>query len=373
MRLQDALAAISAVRVLGFSLTMPFVGLALHEAYGVPLSSVSLYYVAVAAGGALGQLAGGAASDRAGRVRVMLASALSAAVLLGLVAMLNSPVYIEALTALQSVASGSFAASSSALIGDYFADHADLVRAYGRVRVGSNLGWAVGVAVGGLLYQLLGLRSLFAFTSLTQASTIPMILGLPTVAPRGPARPLERPSRPLLLYLVPTSLTFIIAGLMGYPLVQYLSGYEGLSTSLAGSLLAVNGALVVVLQDPIARAAARLRASTALSAGMAIYALGYGLLPLASSYPLAAADVVLITLGEMVVMPVSSAVAARLSSPSSRGSHMGVYGLVNSVARSASSSIFAALLTAMSPREAWAVEAAIALTSSVGYFVLVAG
>ena len=370
MKPQDALAAISAVRVLGFSLTMPFVGLALHEAYGVPLSSVSIYYVAVAVGGALGQLTGGAVSDRAGRVKVMLASAFSAAFLLALVAVFNSPVYIEALTAMQSVASGSFASSSSALIGDYFADHAELVRAYGRVRMGSNLGWAVGVAVGGLLYQLLGLRSLFAFTSLTQASTIPMIMGLPSAAPRGQAKPLERPSRPLLLYLAPTSLTFVIAGLMGYPLVQYLSGCKGLTTSLAGSLLAVNGALVVVLQDLIARAAARLRASIALSAGMAIYAVGYGVLPLASSYPLAAADVVLITLGEMVVMPVSSAVAARLSSPSSRGSHMGVFGLVTSISRSASSSIFAALLTVMSPRSAWVVEAAIALTSSLGYLVL---
>ncbi len=372
MRPQDSLAIISAIRVLGFSLTMPFVGLALHDVYGAPLEQISLYYIAVAAGGAAGQLAGGAASDRAGRSLVMLASATAAAVLLALVALLNSPVYIEALTAIQSVASGSFASSSSALVGDYFAGHSELVRAYGRVRVGSNLGWAAGVALGGVLYELLGLRYLFAFTSLTQASTLPLIVALPAARPRVAARAIERPSRPLILYLAPTSLTFITAGLMGYPLVQYLSGYEGLSTSLAGSLLAINGALVVLLQDSIARAVGRVRASVALSAGMAIYALGYGALPLASSYPLAAADVALITLGEMVVMPVSSAVAARLSSPSSRGAHMGVYGLITSVARSASSSIFAALLSVMPAGEAWAAEAAIAVAASAGYVVLVA-
>ena len=369
MRVQDRLAALSAVRVLGLSLTTPFIGLALHSAYGVPLGQVSLYYVAVAAAGAVGQVAGGAASDRAGRVPVMLASASAAALLLGLVALLNSPVYIESLTALQGLASGSFASSSSALVGDYFADHAGLVRAYGRLRVGSNLGWAVGVAAGGALYQLLGLRTLFAFTALTQASTLPVIAGLPR-APHGVSGRLERPSRPLLLFLAPTTLTFMIAGLMGYPLVQYLSGYDGMSTSIAGSLLALNGAMVVLLQDRLAALAGRLRPRSALALGMAVYAAGYGLLPLASSFALSAADVALITLGEMVSLPVSSAVAARLSSPSSRGAHMGVYGLVNSIARSASSSVFAALLSAMPARDAWAAESAIALAASAGYLFI---
>ncbi|MGC9072201.1 MAG: MFS transporter [Acidilobus sp.] len=369
MRVEDRVAAISAIRVLGFSLTMPFVGFALNELYRVPLPQVSVYYMALAVSGALGQIAGGAASDRLGRAKVMALSVALAGLFLGTAAALSSPAYIEAFTALQSLASGSFASSSSALVGDYFTEHARLVRAYGRVRVGSNLGWAVGVAVGGALYQLLGLRTLFAFTALTQASTLPLITGLPSQPARGPTR-VERPPRPLAVFLIPTFLTFIIAGLMGYPLVQYLSGVIGLSTGLAGSLLAFNGALVVLLQDRLSGLASRLRPSAALSLGMVIYAAGYGALPALRSYAQAVLDVALITLGEMIVMPVSSAVAARTSSPTSRGTHMGVYGLAGSVARTMSSSIFAALLSAAPAGDAWAAESLVALAAAAGYLAL---
>jgi len=194
LRVQDKLAAISAIRVLGLSLTTPFIGVALEEAYRVPLAQVSAYYVILAAMGAAGQVIGGLASDRAGRVRVMALSALTAFALLAAAAALaSSSLALEALTSLQSFFSGSFASSSTALIGDYFSEHAELVKAYGRVRVGANLGWALGAVVGGSLYQLLGLRTLLAFTSLTQLSTVPLILAIREPTPRSSMR-LEAPS-----------------------------------------------------------------------------------------------------------------------------------------------------------------------------------
>ncbi|ESQ26976.1 MAG: Major Facilitator Superfamily [uncultured Acidilobus sp. OSP8] len=279
LRVQDKLAAISAIRVLGLSLTTPFIGVALEEAYRVPLAQVSAYYVILAAMGAAGQVIGGLASDRAGRVRVMALSALTAFALLAAAAALaSSPMALEALTSLQSFFSGSFASSSTALVGDYFSEHAELVKAYGRVRVGANLGWALGAVVGGSLYQLLGLRTLLAFTSMTQLSTVPLILAIREPTPRSSMR-LEAPSGSMLLFLGPSFLTFIIAGLMGYPLVYYFSVTLGMGTALGGSLLALNGALVVLLQDRVAALASRLRPSRALAAGMAIYAIGYAILP----------------------------------------------------------------------------------------------
>jgi len=370
LRVQDKLAAISAIRVLGLSLTTPFIGVALEEAYRVPLAQVSAYYVILAAMGAAGQVIGGLASDRAGRVRVMALSALTAFALLAAAAALaSSSLALEALTSLQSFFSGSFASSSTALIGDYFSEHAELVKAYGRVRVGANLGWALGAVVGGSLYQLLGLRTLLAFTSLTQLSTVPLILAIREPTPRSSMR-LEAPSGPMLLFLGPTFLTFIIAGLMGYPLVYYFSVTLGMGTALGGSLLALNGTLVVLLQDRVAALASRLRPSRALAAGMTIYAIGYAILPAVRGLPEALADIALITAGEMVALPVSSAVAARLSSPSSRGTHMGMYGLTGSVARTLSSSIFAALLYALPPSEVWGVEAIVATASALGYLAV---
>lgn len=369
MRPEDRLAAIGGMRVLGFSITMPFAGLALQEDFGLTLGQVSAFYVALAAAGALGQVLGGLASDRVGRVRSMVLGGAVASASLTAAVLLWAPAVVELMIAVQAFFSNVYSVASMALVGNYFNEHRGLVSAYGRVRVGSNLGWAVGIAVGGVLYSWIGFKGVVAVTSLLLAASLVPLVGLREPSSRGGSLVMEAPSRQMAIYLVPTFLTFIIAGLMGYPLVQYLSGVDGISTRFVGALLAVNGFMVVLLQDAIARRLGLVRPSVALATGMAVYGVGYAFMAFVRSLPEAAADIVIITLGEMIVMPVSSAVAAELSSPRSRGSHMGFYGIVNTLARNLSSSIYAESLYLMGPWGSWGLMSAVSLASSLGYLL----
>lgn len=371
MRLENRLAVIGTLRVLGFSITTPFVGVALAEIFRLQLTEVSAFYAVLAAAGALGQLLGGALSDRAGRVKVMLAGSAAASASLLLAAAIYNASSVMVGVAAQGLFSGAYSVASMTLVGDWFSSREHLVRAYGRLRVGSNAGWALGAALGGYLYYTLGFREAMVATSAIQISSAALVLGLrePPVRLRG--KPLRRPNRALAAIMVPTFLTFMIAGLMGYPLIQYTTEYMGLSAAYAGLLLATNGALVVALQDLIASKTSRLRPEVPLAAGMAVYALGYGLLPAIRGFWETMLDVALITTGEMTVMPVSSALVALLSNPSSRGSHMGFYGLVSSLGRTLSSSVFALALSLSGPRDAWALEVLIAMSSSALYMALV--
>ena len=366
MRLEDRLALIGAFRVLGFSVVMPFVGLALHADLGVPLTGVAAFYAALAAVGALGQLVGGYVSDLVGRVRTMVLGSSASAALLAAAAVIYRAAWVEALVLAQSLFSSAYSVASMALVGDSFETHEGLVRAYGRLRVGSNAGWALGAAVGGALYSELGFRDVLALGSAIQAAAVALVAGLGERRRPGWRLALEPPTRALAAFLAPSLLTFIIAGLMGYPLVQYLSGVRGVGTGYVGLLLALNGVLVVALQDVVARGASRLSPLVPLVAGMLIYAAGYASLPLVPDLALPAV-VVVVTLGEMLVMPVSSAVAARLSSASSRGTHIGIYGLVTSVGRTLSSAIFAAALALAGPSRAWALEASLAAGAAALY------
>ncbi|MFP3312708.1 MAG: MFS transporter [Acidilobus sp.] len=370
MRPEDRLAIIGALRVLGFSITMPFAGLALNLDFREPLAMVSEFYAMLAAVSALGQVVGGYVSDRAGRLRTITVSGLLASLGLASAALLWRAAAVETLLLAQSFFSSAYSVASMAILGDYFSEHSSLVKAYGRFRVGSNLGWAIGIGVGGELYALIGFRWLLAVTSAALATSLAALWGL-REPPRGePTVAFERPTAVMIKFLALTFMSFIIAGLMGYPLVQYLSGFLRISTSYSGALLAINGLMVVLLQDAIAKRVSAHSPAKSLAVGMAIYGLGYGLMPMINDVAAAAIDIALITLGEMIVMPVSSAVAAELSSPRSRGSHMGLYGIANSVGRNLASALFAAAAYSLGISYGWVLMASIAMASSVGYLAV---
>ncbi|ADL19252.1 major facilitator superfamily MFS_1 [Acidilobus saccharovorans 345-15] len=371
MRPEDRLAIIGALRVLGFSIALPFAGLALNLDFREPLAVVSEFYASLAVASAVGQVVGGYVSDRTGRVRTMFMSGLVASLSLAVAALLWRATAIEVLLAVQSFFSNAYSVASMAIVGDYFSEHSSLVKAYGRLRVGSNLGWALGIAVGGELYALIGFRWLLAVTSAVLAASLAALWGLGEPPRSELAVAFERPTPVMVKFLAPTFMTFIIAGLMGYPLVQYFSGFLRISTSYSGALLAINGLMVVLLQDMVARKASAHSPAKSLATGMAIYGLGYGLMPMVNSVPAAALDIMLITLGEMIVMPVSSAVAAELSSPRARGSHMSLYGIANTIGRNLSSAIFAAAAYSLGASYGWALMASIAMASSVGYLAVI--
>jgi MFS family permease len=369
LRLDTRLALMGALRVLGFSLTMPFVGLALSSYFKEPLSQVSAFYAALAAVSAAGQVLGGVLSDRLGRLRTVVLGGAVASASLAMAFYLWGAEPLEALIVVESLFSNVASVSVTALVGDFFRLHGDLVKAYGRLRVGSNLGWAFGIAAGGGLYALIGFRGLLAVTSALLLLSLTALWGVREPTREASAVVFERPSSAMLLFLVPSFMTFIIAGVMGYPLLQYLTDGVRASSYYAGLALALNGFLVVLFQDAIVRRVGLMEPSRALAVGMALYAVGYALMALVRSYVEALVLIVVVTAGEMVVMPVSSAVAAELSSPRSRGSHMGLYGIAGTLGRNLASAVFAEAVYLGGEAYGWVAISLIAVASSAGYLL----
>jgi len=62
-------------------------------------------------------------------------------------------------------------------------------------------------------------------------------------------------------------------------------------------------------------------------AGAALYAIGFGMFGFISAYSLFILAALVITLGEMIVEPISQALAANFAPPDMRGRYMAVFGL----------------------------------------------
>ena len=94
-----------------------------------------------------------------------------------------------------------------------------------------------------------------------------------------------------------------------------------------GRALAVNGILIVFVQPWAAALLARLRRSVVLASGVTLIGVGFGLTAFAHSALAYTATVVLWSLGEIAVLPVSAAVVADLAPAELRGTYQGAYNI----------------------------------------------
>jgi MFS family permease len=197
-------------------------------------------------------------------------------------------------------------------------------------RLAVNAGFAAGPAVGGFLAE----RSfflLFLGDAMTSAVFgVVALLALPqgersagAESERGWLRAMLA-DREYLLFLLAT-----VAGAM--VLVQAFTTFAmqvsaRFSSAAYGSLISLNGLLIVLFELPIASITQRLPSRPVMAVGLLLLGLGFGLTGLAVTIPLLALAVVVWTLGEISFMPVAGAYVADVAPVRLRGRYQGAWG-----------------------------------------------
>jgi len=312
---------------------------------------------------------GGLLADRLGRRNAIAVSMFSAAAAALALSTVGSLPAILGLTAVFGFASELYRPASGALLADIVPE-GQRVPAFAGYRLAINLGFAAGPAVAGLLAG----RSfflLFVGEALTSAA-----FGIIALAalPHGvrSRRAEERRGESLRTIARDTPfLVFLISSLLAaFVYMQSTSTFalhvraNGLSTAAYGGLIALNGALIVLLELPIVARIRRLPARPVIAAGTLLVGLGLGLTALAHDLLALAATVVVWTLGEIVDASVSNAYVADLAPAHLRGRYQGAFGLTFSIALI----LAPALGTALFERSAtmlWTVCGALGAVSAV--------
>ncbi|CAM5520853.1 MULTISPECIES: MDR family MFS transporter [Streptomyces] len=149
------------------------------------------------------------------------------------------------------------------------------------------------------------------------------------------------------------------------------------SQAALGWLFALSSLLVVAAQVPLTRwSARRIAPRTALVTGLAVVAAGFAAVPLTPGGPggllPGAALVVLLTLGQMLLVPAARGLVPDLVEDRQLGLATGALSSVSGLAVLGGSAATGALLEAPAPVR-WAVLAAVPLTGAVLAFTLPAG
>ncbi len=150
----------------------------------------------------------------------------------------------------------------------------------------------------------------------------------------------------------------------------YLRDTHGVSEQAYGYLMSINATAVVLLQIPIARRIARYRPMIMMALGTLLYAVGFGMYGLVSSYILFVVAMFIITVGEMVVMPTSQALVAKMSPKDMRGRYMAVFGFGWTIPQAIGPLLAGLIMDNADPRWVWYAAGLLGLVGAAAFALL---
>jgi MFS family permease len=213
-------------------------------------------------------------------------------------------------------------------------------RAFALIRLAANLGMAIGPAAAGLL-AIYGYVWIFVGDALTCWAAAVMLLATLRVDGSGgnddrrqtsgrvasPWRDL--PFLGFMLLLVVLAIAFFQVW-STVPL--YLKSFYGMSERSIGLLLALNALIIVLAEMLLIRAVENRDRMRMVGLGAFLVCGGLAVLPFGPGWMVAVVFMVVLTVGEMLSMPIANAVVAERAGAGSVGRYMGVYTLTFSTA-----------------------------------------
>lgn len=288
------------------------------------------------AGAAVGTLLGGVLADRWGRKKTILTALYAAAGVMLFVGFTPGKVAVIITITLLGLVNEASRPALSALMIDIVAEK-DRVRAFSLNYWVINLGFAFSATMAGLLAAV-DFRLLFAVNAATTAigATIiavavrePPRLATPERtghAPGGPGLRTVFADRVFIAFVAVNVLTAMI-------FMQHIStlpmamSHDGLPPSTFGTVIALNGVLIVAGQLFVPRLLRGRRHATTLAVAALVVGIGFGLTAFADAAWFYAITVLVWTVGEMLQSPSNSATNAELSPAHLRGRYQGVFSL----------------------------------------------
>ena len=372
----------------GTSMVWPFMTIYLRERLGVPLTTVTLLMTANAAAGLASVALVGPVVDRVGRKGAMVAGlAAGSAVMATMSAAGTLPLW-AVLMACQGAVMPLYRVGADAMIADLIPAE-KRPDAYALQRMVSNLGIAIGPSVGGFVAaKSYGLAFCIGAGAMATFALLILLLARETMPRRRKADSVEpsaisdHPSiqsqgygpvlrdRRFMAFSGLLMLATIPVAVMMVLLAVYAKEQFGVPENRYGFIMATNAAMVVVLQYAVTRVSRRYRPVGVLALGALLYAVGVGSVAWGRSFPSFLASMVVLTFGELLLVPTATAFTAALAPAAMRGRYMGVYNLTWGVGYGLGPVIGGLLSDRIAPVATWYGGLGIGLAAAAGFAAL---
>jgi MFS family permease len=367
---------------MGFFLLFPFFALYMTAHFNVGMIQVGFLFSIFSAGNIIGGIMGGALADKYGRRAMILVGLIGSGVssiLMGLVDDLNIFYILAAFMGLI----GNFGGPArQAMVADLLPREKQ-AEGFGILRVAVNLSATVGPILGGFIATQ---SYLFLFIADAVSSLITGIIVFFVIPETKPERKEGEVEETIvksvigykevlkdwryMLFLSVSAITVIVYMQMAATLSVFLRDIHGFPTQYFGFLLAMNALMVVVFQFWITKKVSKYSPMKVMAIGTLFYMVGFGMYGFVSESYLFFIAMAIITIGEMIEMPIGQTAAAFFAPEDKRGRYMAVFGFHWAIPN-----LFAILLAGLviehiGPNWVWYFAGILSVFAAVGFWLL---
>jgi MFS family permease len=165
-------------------------------------------------------------------------------------------------------------------------------------------------------------------------------------------------------------LTWLVYMNMNTTLGVFLRDQHGLPESGYGWIISINAAMVVLFQFPITRRIEKNPPMLMMAVGAAFIAVGLFLYGFVSTFWLFAVAIAIVTVGEMVTIPIANAVVANFSPEEMRGRYNFIYGNSWGISFAVGPYLAGLVMDNYNPNLLWYACGVIGMVAVLGFVIL---
>ncbi len=376
----------SFIDMVGNALIFPFFAMFLTDHFDISIAQVGVIFAIYAVAGVIGSTIGGALTDRFGRKPMALTALVTSALGNLSLPFLPSVGYMYLLGGTLGVVGSIGGPAWQAMMADLLPEE-KRAEGFGVIRIMFNVAVTFGPLLGGLLagvsYVLL--FSIDALTSLITFAVLVVFLR-ETRPNTKETQAVENESllqtfkgygqvlhdRVFVAFIFLGVIVWLVYFQMNTTLAVYLRDEHGIKPQGFGMLLGMNALMVVVMQFSVTRWI-RQRGWPKLlviALGTLLYAIGFSMFGYVAGYAMFIMAMVIITMGEMIAVPVAQAMAASFAPEHMRGRYMAVFGYGFAIASGAGTWLAGQVINHLGFDWVWYLAGVLGGAATIGYILM---
>jgi MFS family permease len=367
---------------IGGTMLFPFFALYITQRFNVGMTEAGIILGLFSIFGLIGNMIGGALTDKFGRKSLALFGLIMSALSTLSLGLVNNIAVLYPLSAFIGILTDIGGPARQAMIADILPEE-QRAEGFGILRVAGNLAWIIGPTIGGLVAN----RSFFmlfvtdAIISCIVAAIFARFIDETKPEPK-PGKQEETIWQTIVGYRVALRdaafMAFLVASLLMAVVYQQMYGSlsvflrdnHGISTQQYGFMLTSSAITVVIFQFWVMRIIKKRPPFLMMAIGTFFYVIGFSMFGFVSAYLLFVAAVVVITIGEMIIVPTSQALAANFAPEDMRGRYMAVYGLAWAIPSTFGPGVAGYILDNFNPNLLWYIGGVLCLLSVFAFYAL---
>jgi MFS family permease len=381
-RLFWVVVVVSFIDRIGGTLLFPFFALYITQKFNVGMTQAGILLGISSLFGLIGSTIGGALTDKFGRKQLILFGLVFSAVSTLMFGLVDTLSVLYPLMIVVGLLSSVAHPAHDAMIADILPEK-QRQEGFGILRVIGNLSWIIGPTIGGVVANI-NFFYLFVIDAIISCFVAVIIFrSIPETKPQAHEHAeSESFLRTVVGYRIVLNdfafMAFMAAGML--MLIVYQQMYSSLSVYLRdnhninpsgyGFLMTTSAITVVIFQFWVSRLIKVRPPFLMMAFGTIFYMIGFALFGVVNIYVLFALNIVIITIGEMIVVPTSQAIATNFAPDHMRGRYMAIFGLSWAIPSTVGPAAAGYILDNYNPDLLWFIGGALCGISVLAYYAL---